>query len=150
MEVILLERIPHVGDLGAKVIVKPGFARNYLLPKGKAQAATKINLANFELRREALEKAAKEHLAKDMARAQTMSGVVVTIPANVGHEGRLFGSVGTHEIAAALTEAGHAVTRQEVKLPAGPIRQVGEYEIDLHLHGSEVIAKVKVVIKAED
>lgn len=149
MEVILLEKIPHLGDLGSKVNVKPGFARNFLVPRGKAQAATKKNLADFEVRRVELEKIAKERLDKNVAYAEALSGVVVTITANAGHEGRLFGSVGTHEIARALTEAGYAISKQEVKLPTGPLRQTGEYEINLHLQGGDVVAQVKVLITPE-
>lgn len=149
MEVILLEKIPHLGDLGSKVNVKPGYARNFLVPRGKAQSATKANLANFELRRVELEAIAKERLEKNTAVSAALSGVVITIMANAGHEGRLFGSVGTHEIARALKEAGYAITKQEVRLPLGPLRQTGEYAVDLHLHGTDVMAQVKVLVVPE-
>lgn len=148
MEVILLQKVPHLGDVGSKVTVKPGFARNYLVPTGKAQPATKANLASFEVRREALERESKARLDQDVNRAAGLADVSVTIVANVGHEGRLFGSVTAHEIAKALNAVGHTVTKQEVRLPS-PIRQIGEYEIELHFHNSDIRSKIKVVVTSE-
>jgi large subunit ribosomal protein L9 len=149
VEVILLQRVPHLGDVGSKVTVKPGFARNYLVPTGKAEPATKVNLANFELRREALEKEAKARLEQDLNRAATMTDVSVIIKVNAGHEGRLFGSVGANEIAKALNASGHAVAKQEVRLQNGPIRQIGEYEVELHFQSSDIRSKIKVVVSSE-
>jgi len=149
VQVILMERIPHLGDLGAKVKVKPGFARNFLVPLGKAVPATEENLKVFEARRAELEKAANERLQAAEQRVSSLSGLIVTIPANAGEEGRLFGSIGTLEISKAITDAGQTVAKHEVKLPQGPIRQVGEYELDLHLHGSDVIAKIKISVVPE-
>lgn len=145
-----MERIPHLGDLGAKVKVKPGFARNFLVPQGKAVAATEANLKIFEARRAELEKAAKERVQSAEARASQLNGLAITLQVNAGEEGRLFGSIGTLEISKAVSEkSGQEVGKHEVKLPLGPIRQLGEYEIDLHLHGSDIIAKIKVTLVPE-
>ncbi|MGB9669811.1 MAG: 50S ribosomal protein L9 [Halothiobacillaceae bacterium] len=148
MEVILLSKVENLGNLGDVVKVRNGYARNFLIPYGKAKAATKANVAEFEARRAELEKAAAEALAAAQARAAQLEGVSVTIAGKAGTEGKLFGSIGTAEIADALTAAGHAVEKREVRLPTGPLRAVGEYEIDLHLH-TDVNTTVKVNVIAE-
>lgn len=148
MEVILLEKVENLGDLGDKVTVRSGYGRNYLIPQGKAQRATAENLAEFEARRAELERAAAEVLAAAQGRQAQLEGLEVTITANAGDEGRLFGSIGTADIADAVTAAGVEVFRQEVRLPDGPLRAIGEYEIDLHLH-SDVDAQVKIIVVSE-
>lgn len=148
MEVILLEKVANLGELGDKVTVKAGFGRNFLLPQGKATAATAENIALFEARRAELEKAAAEKLAAAQARAEKLNELVVTITANVGEEGKLFGSIGTQDIADALTATGVEVAKREVSLPQGTIRQAGEFEISLQLH-SEVTAAIKLVVAGE-
>ncbi|MBB2493707.1 50S ribosomal protein L9 [Aquipseudomonas ullengensis] len=147
MEVILLEKIANLGNLGDKVNVKAGYGRNYLLPQGKATAATAENVAAFEVRRAELEKAAAEKKASAETRAAQLAELEVTITATAGDEGKLFGSIGTHDIADALTAAGVEVAKAEVRLPNGTIRQVGEFDVAVHLH-TDVEATVKVVVVA--
>ncbi|MDH4570134.1 50S ribosomal protein L9 [Pseudomonas sp. BN414] len=147
MEVILLEKIANLGNLGDKVNVKSGYGRNFLLPKGKATAATAANVAAFEARRAELEKQAADKKAAAEARAAQLSELEVTITASAGDEGKLFGSIGTHDIADALTAAGVPVAKAEVRLPNGTIRQVGEYDVALHLH-TDVEAAVKLIVVA--
>lgn len=149
MDVILLEKVANLGNLGDKVSVKPGFGRNFLVPTGKAVSATPENLAEFEARRADLEKTAAESLATAEARKASLDDLTVTIGAKVGGEGKLFGSVGNADIADAVTAAGVAVAKNEVRLPEGPIRNTGEYEIGLHLH-TDVDASVKVVIEGAE
>ena len=148
MEVILLSKVENLGNLGDVVKVRNGYARNFLIPYGKAKAATKSNVAEFEARRAELEKAAAEALAVARARAAQLEGVSVTIVGKAGTEGKLFGSIGTAEIADALTAAGHAVEKREVRMPTGPLRAIGEYDIELHLH-TDVNTSVKVTVIAE-
>lgn len=148
MEVILLNKVENLGDLGDVVKVRPGYGRNYLIPSGKAVPATEENRKVFEARRAELERAAKEALAAAESRREALADLVVTITHKAGEEGRLFGSVGTSDIAEAVTAAGVAVERQEVRLPEGPIRQTGEYEIELHLH-PEVNVTIKVNVVGE-
>lgn len=148
MEVILLANLGKIGNLGDTVNVKAGFGRNYLLPYGKAVPATKQNLAEFEARRAELEKMANETLGAAQARAQTLEGKEVTINVKAGEEGKLFGSVGIRDIADALTEAGTEVDKSEVRLPEGPLRNIGEYDIDVQLH-SDVMVAVKVNLQPE-
>ena len=149
MEIILLEKIDNLGELGDRVSVRPGYARNYLIPQQKAKFATPENIAEFEARRAELEEAAVETLAAAQARCEQLDGLEVTITAKAGSEGKLFGSVGTADIAQAVLAAGAEVEKREVRLPAGPIRQSGEYDIELHLH-TDVNATIKVVIVAEE
>ena len=145
MEVILLEKIENLGSLGDRVKVKPGYGRNYLLPQGKAAPATPENIAEFEARRAELEKTAAEALAAAEARRDTLADMVITIVAKVGEEGKLFGSVGTSDIADAIKAAGVDVERNEIRLPSGAFRQTGEYDVDLHLHTDvNVIVKLKI------
>ncbi|SDU19133.1 50S ribosomal protein L9 [Halopseudomonas salegens] len=147
MEVILLEKIANLGGLGDKVSVKAGYARNFLLPFGKATAATEDNVAAFEARRAELEKLAAEKKAAADARAEKLADLTVTVSANAGEEGKLFGSIGTRDIADAVTAAGVAIEKSEVRLPEGPLRTVGEFEITVHLH-TDVEATVKLVVVA--
>lgn len=148
MEVILLERVENLGNLGDRVNVKPGYGRNFLIPGGKATPATEEHIKAFEARRAELEAAAAETLASAEARRDRLAGVVVTIKAKAGDEGKLFGSVGTSDIAEAIEAAGVAVERSEVRLPEGAFRQIGEYDVSLHLH-TDVNAEIKLIIEAE-
>jgi large subunit ribosomal protein L9 len=148
VEIILLERIPKLGELGDKVRVKPGFARNYLIPGEKALPATAKNMEIFEAKRAELEAISRVQLQKAKDRAALLEGLMIVISANAGEEGRLFGSVGAHEIVDAIKALGHEVAKNEVQLKDGPIREVGEYEVDLELSGSEVIAKIRVQVLA--
>lgn len=149
MEVILLERIRNLGELGETVKVRPGYGRNYLIPTGKAVAATKDNVAKFEARRAELEQAAAETLAQAQARAEQIAAIGrVVITCRAGDEGKLFGSVTAGDIARVVSEAGAAVEKREVALPTGPIRQVGEFELELQLH-SDVTAPITVVVEPE-
>jgi large subunit ribosomal protein L9 len=148
MQVILMEKIGRLGNLGDQVKVKPGFARNFLIPKGKAIPATQENVAVFEKRRAELEKAAAETLKSAQARAQSLTGMVVNIAARAADEGRLYGSIGTREIAEAISKAGAKVEKSEISLPTGPLRQIGEQEIHVHLH-SDVHTVVKINVIAE-
>ena len=148
MEVILLEKVENLGSLGDRVNVKPGYGRNFLIPSGKATPATEEHIKAFEARRAELEKAAADALAEAQARQDRLSGMSITIPAKAGDEGKLFGSVGTADIAAAITAAGVDVERSEVRLPEGAFRQLGEYSVQLHLH-TDVDAEITLVIEAE-
>jgi large subunit ribosomal protein L9 len=146
MELILLEKIQNLGNLGDKVSVKPGYGRNFLIPQGKAVAATAGKLAEFEQRRAELEAKAAEAVAASRARAEAIANVVVTIAKKAGDEGRLYGSIGTKDIADAATKAGAAIEKHEVRMPAGPIRLIGDYEIAVNLHSDVVgILNLKVV-----
>jgi large subunit ribosomal protein L9 len=149
MNVILLERIRNLGDLGEEVAVKPGFARNFLIPQGKAVRATQENRGVFEARRADLERVSNDRLAAAQARAGNLNDVQVTIAAKSGEEGKLYGSVGTQDIAEAVSRAqGVEVQKSEVRLPTGVIRVIGEYDIDLQLH-SDVTVTVKVIVVPE-
>jgi large subunit ribosomal protein L9 len=149
MEVILLQKVDNLGNLGDKVKVKPGYGRNFLIPQGKAKAATALNLAEFEQRRAELEKAAADHFTSANARRAELEGKSVTINAKAGQEGKLFGSVGTVDIAEAFTAAGFKIERKEVRMPQGPIRVAGEHKVELHLH-TDVNVEVTVVVVAEE
>ncbi|MEE2729758.1 MAG: 50S ribosomal protein L9 [Pseudomonadota bacterium] len=149
MEVILLEKNRNLGDLGEKVKVRAGYGRNFLIPQGKAVPATEANVKHFEERRAELEKAAADKLSEAQARADKLVELgAVTVPAKSGDEGKLFGSVGTRDIADAITAAGIEVTKAEVLMPNGAIRSTGDYEIDLQVH-SDVTATVKVSVVPE-
>ncbi|MHB8473828.1 MAG: 50S ribosomal protein L9 [Gammaproteobacteria bacterium] len=148
MEVILLQKVENLGNLGDKVKVRAGFGRNFLIPQGKATTATPANVAKFEARRAELEKSAAETIAAAQARAAALEGLTVTIAAHAGDEGKLFGSVGTSDIAEAVTAQGQELAKHEVRLPAGPFRHTGEFEVELHLH-TDVNAKLKLIIVAE-
>lgn len=148
MNVILLDRIQNLGDLGDQVSVKSGFARNFLIPQGKAKPATKENLAEFEARRAELEKLAAEAATAAQAIYEKMNGLVVTIVASAGEEGKLFGSIGTQDIADALKTAGFEVERRHVRMPEGVLRNTGTFEMDIQLH-TDIIASINVEITAE-
>lgn len=148
MEVILLRKVGHLGDLGEKVSVRAGYGRNYLVPSGLAVPATAANLEAFEARRAELEKAAMESLAAAVSRCEELDGLTVTIARKAGDEGKLFGSVGTQDIAATVQEMGITLERQEVRLPTGPFRATGEYEVTLHLH-VDVDATIRLQIIPE-
>ena len=149
MHVILLERVQNLGELGDSVKVKPGYARNYLIPQGKAVMATAENLAEFEARRAELERQEAEALAAVQARAEALQGMEVTIARKTGEEGKLFGSVGPQDIADALTQAGTEVARHEVRLLSDTLRQVGDYEVHVHLY-ADVEASITVHVVAEE
>jgi large subunit ribosomal protein L9 len=149
MEVILLQKIANLGEIGDRVKVKPGFGRNFLLPGGKATLATPANIAKFESRRAELEAKASTELASAKGRAAALEGFTLSIAAKAGSEGKLFGSIGTSDIAEACLKAGHDIERAEVRLPGGPIRTVGEHVISLHLH-SDVDVPVQLTVTAEE
>lgn len=149
MEVILLSKIAHLGQLGDRVTVKPGYARNYLIPQAKAVPATQKNIAEFETRRAEFEQAQQESLTSAQQRAAQLQEMIVEISGKVGMEGKLFGSVSAADIAQALTEGGVQVAKREVRLPQGPLRHVGEYEVEVHLH-PDVDAFVTVQVVAEE
>lgn len=149
MEVILLENIGNLGGLGDKVNVKSGYGRNFLIPQGKAVAATAANLVEFEARRAELEAAAAAVLAAAETRAEAINGFgLLTIEANAGEEGKLFGSIGTRDIADALTAAGTEVDKSEVRLPDGALRELGEFEVAIAVH-HDVSAMVVVAVVPE-
>jgi len=148
MNVILLEKIGKLGALGDTVSVKAGYGRNFLIPTGKAVPANKANIEAFEARRSELEAAAAEKLAAAQTRADAMGELTLTIPANAGDEGKLFGSIGTNEIAAALNESGHAIDKSEVRLPEGALRALGTTVVAIQLH-SDVTVEVTVELIAE-
>ncbi|MDP7536873.1 MAG: 50S ribosomal protein L9 [Methylococcales bacterium] len=148
MEVILLEKTGKLGSLGDRVSIKSGYARNYLIPQGKAVIATKAKIAEFEQRRAELEKIEADKLAVEQARAQKILGLDITITQKAGEEGRLFGSVGTQDIADAVTAAGVEVFKHEIRLPDGVIRNLGDYTLDVSLH-SDVVISIEVKVVAE-
>ncbi|OOF67004.1 50S ribosomal protein L9 [Rodentibacter sp. Ppn85] len=149
MQVILLDKIAHLGNVGDQVDVKSGFARNFLIPQGKAVMATKANIEHFEARRAELEEKAAKSLAAAIDRAERLEALEkVTISSKAGDEGRLFGSITTRDVAEAVTSAGVEVAKSEVRLPNGPIRTLGEHDVRFQLHG-EVFASLNIVIVAE-
>ena len=149
MEVILLEKIANLGALGDRVTVKAGYGRNYLIPQAKAVAATAENIEAFESRRAELEKEAAQILSAAEARATAVAALELTISANAGEEGKLFGSVGARDIAQAAADAGVELDRSEIRLPDGPVREVGEYAIEVGLH-PEVETSLKVIVVPEE
>jgi large subunit ribosomal protein L9 len=149
MEIILLQKVANLGNIGDRVKVKPGYGRNFLLPQGKATLATPDNIAKFEARRTELEKVAGEELSQAQARAAKLAGFKLSLTAKAGGEGKLFGSIGTSDIAEATRNAGFDVERSEVRLPHGPIRQAGEHVVQLHLH-TDVTVDLPVTIVAEE
>ena len=149
MEVILLEKIHKLGDLGEQVKVKSGFGRNYLIPTGKAISATAENVEKFEAQRAELEKAQAEALAAATVRVEKLQDVVVTITRKAGAEGKLFGSVGTADISEAVKATGVELAKKEIRLPEGSLRTLGEFEIGVHLE-TDVDTKIKVNIVAEE
>ncbi|MES9897842.1 MAG: 50S ribosomal protein L9 [Sedimenticola sp.] len=149
MEVILLEKVDNLGGLGDKVTVKSGFGRNYLIPQSKAVSATKSNLEAFEARRSELEKQAGEAVTAAEARKAKLEEITATVVRKAGEEGRLFGSVGTADIAAAVIKAGVTLLKKEIRLPDGPFHTLGEFEVQVHLH-SDVDATIKLIVEAEE
>ena len=149
MEVILLQKVANLGNIGDRVKVRSGFGRNFLLPQGKATLATPDNIARFEARRAELERLAREHLSSAEERATALKDFKLTVHAKAGTEGKLFGSIGTSDIAEELIRAGFQVERSEVRLPHGPLRMVGEHTVNLHLH-ADVDVPVQVTIVAEE
>ena len=149
MELVLLQKVKNLGNLGDKVKVKPGYGRNYLVPHGKAVAATATNVAEFEKRRAEYEAKANDVMSAAEARKAALEGATVTVKANASPEGKLFGSVGPRDIAEAFSAAGHALEKSEVVMGEGPIRHTGEFEIHVHLH-ADVNTTVKVTVAAEE
>jgi len=148
MQLILLQKVVNLGNLGDKVDVKPGYGRNYLVPQGKAVPATAANLAQFETRRAEYEAQAKSALEGAEGRRAQLEGASVTLYANASTEGKLYGSIGPREIAEALTKIGHPVEKAEVVMGEGAIRRTGEFEVTVHLH-ADIDAPVKVVVEPE-
>ena len=148
MDLILLEKVQNLGDLGDLVKVKAGYGRNYLVPQGKAALANKENIALFETRRVELEAAAKDKLGQATARQASLADVVVEISANASDEGNLYGSIGPREIAAAVSAVGHEINKSEVIMGEGPLRTIGEFDVIVQLH-SDVEAIIKVIVKPE-
>lgn len=149
MEVILLQKVENLGNLGDKVKVRAGYGRNFLIPQGKAKPATASNVAEFEKRRAELEKQAADMLAAAVQRKGELDGKSITINAKAGQEGKLFGSVGTVDIAEAMTASGIKLERKEVRMPQGPIRVAGEHKVEIHLH-TDVNVEITVNVIAEE
>ena len=148
MEVILLEKVENLGSLADRAHVKPGYGRNFLIPSGKATPATEEHVKAFEARRAELEKTAADALYEAEARRDKLGDMTITIKAKAGDEGKLFGSIGTADIAAAIVADGVEVERSEVRLPEGAFRQLGEYRVQIHLH-TDVNAELTLVIEEE-
>ena len=149
MQVILLQKVANLGNIGDRVKVRSGFGRNFLLPQGKATLATPENIARFEARRAELERLAREHLTSASERAGALKDFKLTIPAKAGTEGKLFGSIGTADIAEACSKAGFKIERSEVRLASGPLRTLGEHLVSLHLH-ADVDVPLAVSIVPEE
>ncbi|HET7812368.1 MAG TPA: 50S ribosomal protein L9 [Steroidobacteraceae bacterium] len=149
MDVILLTKVANLGNIGDRVKVKSGYGRNFLLPKGKATLATPENVKKFEARRAELEKIAREQLQDAESRAAAFKDFKLQITAKAGTEGKLFGSIGTADIAEACTAQGYKLARAEVRLPTGPLRTVGDHMVALHLH-TDIDVQLPVVITAEE
>ena len=149
MELILIQKVKNLGNLGDKVRVKPGYGRNFLVPQGKAVSATATNLAEFEKRRAEYEAKANQQLSAADARKAQLEGASITIKANASPEGKLFGSVGPRDIADAFTAAGTAIEKSEVVMGEGPLRHIGEFEVQIHLH-ADVNTTVKVIVVADE
>ncbi|MCP4698121.1 MAG: 50S ribosomal protein L9 [Gammaproteobacteria bacterium] len=149
MELILLEKIQHLGNLGDKVSVRPGYARNHLIPRGKAVPVTDGNLKEFEASRAELERTQADLLARAQARADQLAGLTVVVAKKVGTEDKLYGSVGSADIVQGVNDIGMELSKQEIRLPQGSFRHTGEYEVDIHLH-ADVDTKLKLHIVAED
>jgi large subunit ribosomal protein L9 len=148
MQVILMEKVANLGNLGDVVKVKDGYARNFLIPHGKAKRATEQNLKAFEARRTELEKAQGETLAKAQERGTKLEGLTVQVTQKAGPDGRLFGSVTNYDIVEALAKQGHEVERSQIRMPQGPLKQVGDYPIQVALH-TDVTATIKVSVLGE-
>jgi large subunit ribosomal protein L9 len=148
MQIILLEKVVNLGALGDVVKVKDGYARNFLIPSGKARRATQANIAEFEARRAELEKAAAAKLAEAQALGEKLAGIIVKVSQKAGVDGRLFGSVTNHDIADELVKMGHAVVKAQVRMPNGPLKAVGDYTVSLSLH-TDVAVEVTVTVLGE-
>ena len=149
MEVILLEKIHRLGELGDKVRVRPGYGRNFLIPQKKAVPATADNVTKFEEQRAELERAQADAVGRATAKAEALNELSVTIGARAGTEGKLFGSVGTADIAAAVVAAGIEVEKRDIRMPDGALREVGEFKVEIHLH-AEISAAITVAVVAEE
>ena len=149
MEVILLEKIENLGDLGDKVNVKPGYARNHLIPKAKAKYATEENIKEFEKQKIELEKIAKENLEISIKRKEKLDGFTLKIAAEANEEGILFGSIGPYEIEKQLIENGHEIERKEIRMPKGAIKKIGEYPINIHL-GIDTDAIINLIVETNN
>jgi large subunit ribosomal protein L9 len=149
MDVILLQKVANLGNIGDRVKVRSGYGRNFLLPKGRATVATPDNVARFEARRDELEKSAREQLSSAEERGTALKDYKLTITAKAGTEGKLFGSIGTSDVAEALTKAGFKIERSEVRMPNGPLRMVGDHSVGLHLH-ADIDVPLAVLIVAEE
>ncbi len=149
MEVILLEKVANLGNVGDRVKVRSGYGRNFLLPQGKATLATADNVARFEARRTELERLARENLGSAEERAAAIKDFKLTVHAKAGTEGKLYGSIGTADIAEACTREGFSIERSEVRLPAGPLRLIGEHLVSLHLH-ADIDVPLHITIVAEE
>jgi large subunit ribosomal protein L9 len=149
MDIILLQKVANLGNIGDRVKVKSGFGRNYLLPQGKGTLATPDNVKRFEARRAELEKAAHEHMSSAEQRAEALREFKLVIPSKAGTEGKLFGSIGTADIAEAATKAGMKIERSEVRLPNGALRTIGDHSVVLHLH-ADIDVPLAVTIVAEE
>jgi large subunit ribosomal protein L9 len=148
MQVILMEKLANLGDLGEVVRVKDGYARNYLIPHGKAKRATEANIKAFEARRADFEKAQAEALARAQERGTKLEGLTLQVVQKAGVDGRLFGSVTNYDIVEALTKQGHEIERSQVRMPDGPLKQVGEYKLQVALH-PDVIVAIHVAVLGE-
>ncbi len=148
MQVILMEKLANLGNLGDVVKVKDGYARNYLIPHGKAKRATEENLKSFEARRAELEKAQAAALVQAQERGAKLDGLVLKMPMKAGVDGKLFGSVTNHDIVEALKAQGHEVERAQIRMPAGALKQVGEYPLQIALH-TDVIVTITVAVTGE-
>jgi large subunit ribosomal protein L9 len=149
MDIILLQKVANLGQIGDRVKVKPGYARNYLVPTGRATMATAANIAKFEAQRHTLEAKAHGELAAAQARAVNLENFKLEIKAKAGSEGKLFGSIGTADIAEAAVKAGQPIARSEVRLPSGPLRATGDHPVQLHLH-ADVNVTLMVTIVADE
>jgi large subunit ribosomal protein L9 len=148
MQIILLEKVVNLGQLGDVVRVKDGYARNFLIPTGKARRATQSAIQEFETRRAELEKIQADKLAAAQALGQQLEGMAVEITEKAGVDGRLFGSVGNFDVAEALKKKGFAVEKAMVRMPNGPLKAIGEYEVEVALH-TDVLANIKVTVVGE-
>jgi large subunit ribosomal protein L9 len=149
MEIILLQKVANLGLIGDRVKVKSGYARNFLVPTGRATMATPANIAKFEQQRHQLEAKAHEELAAAQVRAAKFENFKLELKAKAGAEGKLFGSIGTADIAEAAVQAGQPISRSEVRMPTGPIRSTGEHQVQLHLH-TDVDVTLTVTVVAEE
>ena len=145
MNVILLDKVENLGAVGDLVTVKSGYGRNYLIPSGKAALATPVNIKEIELRRDELEKQAAQELSNAKSRAELIKGMELIIPANVTTEGKLYGSVGPVDITNGFEKVGVEISKSEIRMPDGPIQEIGEFKIDVHLH-ADIDVEIKIIV----